>query len=430
MDMPQQEKKLFVAAPGTPGPESDPAQESLVGALQSGFTVLRLIMIVLVVLYLLSGIIPVEPGEQAVVVRLGKLMINDDPASPYYETPVFGEGWIWWALPDPIDDKIRIEGNVRRLTSEAFLFQLTREQRESNVDLGSIRRGRELDPGVDGAMLTGDKNLSHGRWSIEYRISNAAQFVRNVADHPDHPAVDHMLLRLLDSAILREVSYRKVEEVTRTRRDVIANDVHKRLQREIDALDLGIAVDKVIADTIVPPQVASAFDAVTRAQNERQQQQEAALATATETLNRVAGPQHREVLRRIERYSAAQLTAAPDDELEELRSAIDDALATAQGEVAAMLRDAQAEANSVREQISREYEEFRNRLEQYRLYPQQTKIQLWTRMLSTVLGTRQNEVFWIPDTEVIEILVNRDPNREIELERERLMRDVMGQMQE
>ena len=399
-----------------PGQASDPAQESLVSALRSSFAILRLIMYVLVILYISSGIFQIEPGDQGVVVRFGRLVDNPETGSQ-----VFTQGWKW-AWPDPIDEKIRLSGSVHRLETDAFLFKRRAEEIADETDISTIRWRTKLQPGVDGAMLTGDKNLSHGLWAVEYRIENAAQFVRTIGENPQK--LEPLLRRMFESRILREVSYRKVEEVTRTKRDIIADDVRRRLQQDLNQFEIGVQIVKVTADTVVPPRVAPAFDNVTKAENERKQQEDAAHQLATETLNQVAGPQYRDLLERIRRYGDAQLASEAPDKLEQLRAEIDDALPNAQGEVAARLRDARARADGTREEINREYQEFTYWLEQYRTYPRQTKIKLWSRMWNAVLSSNENEIFWVPNSDVIEILVNRDPQRAIEAERERLLQQV------
>jgi len=84
-----------------------------------------------------------------------------------------------------------------------------------------------------------------------------------------------------------------------------------------------------------------------------------------------------------------------------------------------LLRDAQSQANATREQISREYEEFVNYLEQYRGSPQVTALRLWLQMIEPVLTSKGNEIFFVPQGDEIEIIVNRDPRRLLEAERER-----------
>ena len=80
----------------TPPGNVDPAQESLVRALHASFNVLRVLMIVLVVLYLVSGLFRVEQGQVGLIARLGKLLTTQGEGGL---TPVYQPGW-HWALPD------------------------------------------------------------------------------------------------------------------------------------------------------------------------------------------------------------------------------------------------------------------------------------------------------------------------------------------
>lgn len=326
-------------------------------------------------------------------------------------------------MPDPFDEKIRLSGSIHKLEIDTFLFQRHQQEIEERTDIATIRPRRNmLTPGVDGAMLTGDKNLSHGLWEVEYKIVNAADFVTNVGERPAD--FEPLLQRLLESSVLREVAYHKVEDITRWKVDLIANRVARRLQRELGDLHVGVNVVKVNPTTIVPAQVDPAFKEVTRAEQEKKQQEHAAQRTATDILNQAAGPQHTELLESIRRYGAAQLAGADPRRLEELRDEIDLVLEGAQGRVAVMLREAQAKANTVREDVKREYEEYTYWLDQYRQFPGPTLVHLWARMRQDVLGSTDNEVFWVPNSDIIEILVNRDPNKAIEAEAARLRKQM------
>ena len=187
---------------------------------------------------------------------------------------------------------------------------------------------------------------------------------------------------------------------------------------------MGVGVVKVTGQAIVPAQVAPSFDQVTSAENERKRQEEQARQRATEILNQAAGAKYAELLERIRRYGAAQLADSDAERLTQMLTDIDAGLDQAQGQVAARLRQAQARANSEREQVDREYREFQEQLAQYRLYPTQTLVKLWSEMRDTVLNSKENEVFLVPEADVIEILLNRDPNKALEAERQRLQKQL------
>lgn len=388
----------------------DPAQESLASALRSGFNVLRVFMIVLVAFYLLSGVFQVRQGEEGLIVRFGKLVESGT------QGVVFEPGW-HLALPDPFDEKLILSQATQTLRVDSFVFQRRPEDRDKPLSETLLVKDN-LTPGVDGALLTGDKNLSHGVFRINYRITTADQFVRNVGDRVD--AARPLLSRLADTAVLRSASGREVEDVTRRGIEAFANDIQNLLQSELDLLESGITIDKVSAETIEPGRVRRAFLEVTEAENAKESSIKQAEQESSRILNQTAGAIYPGVLDAIRSYGAAQLTNADEDRLTALRDRIDAELDSAGGKVATRLREARSMASSIRERIQREYEEFFFYRNLYQKFPRLTLIGLWRDMRASVLGSKQNEVFYVPQLcDTIEILTNRDPQRLIEAEMEK-----------
>ncbi len=396
---------------------ADPAQQSLVQALRASFNILRVLMIVLVVLYIFSGVFRVEPGQQGLVARLGKLLEN-----PATESYVFRPGWHWRMLPDPFDQKYIVPGQVQTVTITTFMFQ--HPEAGTTKDLADIiRASGELEPGRDGAMLTGDKNLSHGRWQVQYQIDDAADFVQNIADTPAD--FEPLLQRLIETAVVREVAGRTVEEVTREAVDAVRQGVQRRLQRELDELDTGVRVVQIVANTIEPGPVRDAFVDVSRAENERQRLIREAEELATEILSRAAGDQYTELLRLIRAYGDAQLRGEEETVLTPLRAAIDAALEEAEareaGQVAVRMREARARANEINKRVESEYQEFMKRRQEIAAQPRIALLSQWVQVRERILTSLANEIFFIPDSDEIEILINRDVVRKRQLEQQRVL---------
>lgn len=416
------------ASSGAPVPfelPTDPAQESLVRALRASFNILRVLMIVLVVLYLLSGVFRVDPGQQGLVARLGKLREVRNEEGEL--TPVFAPGW-YWALPDPFDQKYILTGQVQKLVVTHFLF--THDQAATTRNLAEILMPKPaLVPGVDGAMITGDTNLSHGRWEVQYTIKDAALFVQNVGGSAAE--FEPLLERLTETAVVREVAGRTVEQVTRTALDAVRRGVQKRLQDALDRLETGVHVDQIVAHTIEPGAVRPAFLDVINAENEKLTSIREADQKASEILNRAAGGMHAEILEKIRAYGRAQLDGADQARLRPLLGAINDKLIEARdrgaGQVAVELRKARAEANAISEGLRRDFELFTKRLQQRKAQPRITVLDLWVQMRNEVFSHKENEVFFVPDSDEIEILINRDPLRQRELEEERTLRRQRGE---
>lgn len=403
--------------PQMPLIEQDPAQASLVAALRGGFNLLRVFMIVLVALYIWSGVFQVNENEQGLIARFGKLRTHEKEGQ---RTPVFGPGW-YVALPRPFDQQIRVPGTMQQLTTTHFLFRHGPDEQGKRLEEILPVGAQNLTPGQDGAMLTGDRNLSHGRWTVRYRITDPADFVEHIPGDPDDPnGFSPLLERLFESAIVRDVAGRTVDAVIREEISSMQNSVQNRLQASLDRLQAGVSVIAVEADTIEPGGlVREAFIDVTNAENQSQAMRDRAREQAAEILNAVAGglDTREAILSAIRAYGDAQAAHAPAAELDARRAAVERVLMDMKdrgvGDVAVLLREAEADAASISRSIEREYEEFVDYLALRKTRPRITLLERWTEMRRDILGNRRNEVFYVPGKDVIEILVNRDPRRQI-----------------
>lgn len=403
-------------------PFLDPAQESLSQALRAGFRVLSIIMIVLVVAYFASGWFQLDPGEQGLIVRLGALRENVSADDKFAGTRVFGPGW-HASLPDPIDEKIRLQGVTFRLEVNTFCFARKEDQRAKPLS-ETVPRREKIDPATDGTMLSGDRNLSHGVWTLEYQIADAERFVRHVGDRVE--AARPFLKAALENAVTETVAGAAVERITRTgirmEGEDVTLDVKLRLMQELNRFETGLTVVKVTAETIEPAEVREAFQRVTRAQNEQASAISEARKQRDEILNETAGPSYERLLAQIDAYGAAQAAGAAEADLAAQRAAIDSELELASGKVAVTLRDAYAHANEIRERARQEQEQFTHWLAAYRKSPRATAMRLWKDMRTAILNSKDNEVLFLPrSAESIEILTNRDPEKAIEAEREKYM---------
>ena len=393
---------------------SDPAQESLNQALRSGFNVLRIILVLLVIAYFASGIFQVAPGQQGLIVRFGELRMNTDPNGD--GTPIFGQGW-HMALPDPFDEKVLLTGQSLELSVPTFLFEPYEKERDKPVEEMTVPEREQLRPGIDGAMLMGDRNLAHGMWKITFRIIRADLFVHNIGEHPVQ--LEPLMRRLAEDSIIRAVASRTIEQVTREDRESVKESVKSRLQIRLDDLKSGVAVENIVYFAVEPGRVRRAFIEVTQAQNDREKMIKDAENDRLQRLNQAGGPRYESLLKAIDEYGAAQTAGANEARIAELRNAIDQQLDQAEGTVAVRLREAQNKANEQRESVRREFDRFEQYLAAYRRDPQVTAIRLWVEMRDAILSSKLNEIFYVPKAGVIEIQVNRDPLRQIEADRER-----------
>jgi regulator of protease activity HflC (stomatin/prohibitin superfamily) len=408
---------------GPPPSFSDPGAESLNQALRSGFNVLRIIMLVLIVAYIYRGVFQVFPNEQGLIVRFGRLRENDAPTTGIPSRYVFGPG-SHYALPDPFDQKIRVSIAPDNVEVQSFVFARSPEARDRPLET-TVPQREKLMPTVDGAILSGDQNLSHGTLEIEYRIADAEKFVRNVGEKPEQAR--GLIRPLAENAMTRVAAGLPVERLLRRGKpgEIVIDfviDVKKRLNEELDALNTGIIVDKVSSVTIEPGIVRSAFLSVSRSQQESEDTINIARTERVATLGSAAGAQdkYESLLKAIDEYGAAQTVGDDNAKLAALRDAIDVQLDTAEGEVARMLNEARAEASIRRDRVQSEYLSFLQHRDAFRKFPVLTAVRLWVAMRNTILGSRDNELFYVPKTGEIEIITNRNEERAKEIETDNL----------
>ena len=149
----------------------DTAGKSLTQALKVSFGILKLIMIAVVFLFLFSGVVQIQPGEQAIRLRFGKIQ---GPAEDVMLKP-----GIHFAFPEPINEIVRIPvEKVQTLQIDSFWYYET-DQEKLNPERKRQVRG-PLDPIRDGYCLTGsesltgeegtDYNIVHSKWTLTYKI--------------------------------------------------------------------------------------------------------------------------------------------------------------------------------------------------------------------------------------------------------------------
>jgi hypothetical protein len=249
--------------------------------------------------------------------------------------------------------------------------------------------------------------------------------VRNVGERKGQ--AEALIRPLAENAMTRVAAGMPVERLLRRGKpgEIVLDfvvDVKKRLNEELDALNAGIVVDKVNSDTIEPGIVRQAFLQVARAEQESEDARNVANKDRVGTLGSTAGVQEKyeALLKAIDEYGAAQALGADTARLAALRDAIDVQLDTAEGEVARLLNEARAQASIRRDRVQGEYQSFLQHRDAFRKFPVLTAVRLWVAMRNTILTSRDNELFYVPRSGVVEIITNRNEERAKEIETERL----------
>jgi membrane protease subunit HflK len=199
------------------------------------------VILVLLVLWGLSGFYRVQPDEQGIVLRFGA----------YNRTTTSG---LNYHLPYPIE--------------HALTPKVTRV---NTVDIGGVPRDAGGNPGGQGElqesrMLTGDENLVDVYFSVQWVIKDAQKYLFNIRNPED-------TVKAVAESSMREVIGRTpaIDAIVGNK-DQMADDTRKLMQQILDSYDSGIVISRINFNHRVdfPSQdVQDAFADVQSAKTER-----------------------------------------------------------------------------------------------------------------------------------------------------------------
>ena len=223
----------------TTGPQLPPDPDDIAPTTGASWTLKRVFLggllgVVLILLYLASGIFAVAPDEQAVVRRFGRLVARLGPG-------------IHYRLPWPVDRVDTLKTTAVMKTGAGFAL--------SEVE-GEVITGIEL--------LTGDTNIIGVGMVLQYVVQQPTDFLFEVEE-------PQTLIGSLAEAILTAtVIGMSVDEVLTTGRLAIQEHVKSNTQTALDRYQSGVQVTSANIMTItLDRSVAQAFQDVVNAQADR-----------------------------------------------------------------------------------------------------------------------------------------------------------------
>lgn len=241
------------------------------------YGVLVLIGLVAIVTLVMTMFCRVDASEQGIVLRFGKHVRTIDPG-------------LQMKMPWPIEQVYTVP--VRRVQTLEFGFNTVAAGRNTSY----APRNKINDEVAD--MLTGDLNLAHVEWIVQYRIQDAFDSLFSVGGGDDmywesvshkirsndvNPALPDTIRDVSESVMRKLVGDRSVDSVLTIVREEIASQAKREIQQMLDKFGTGVEVITVKLQTTSPPEeVKQAFQDVNRAQ----QQMERAVNEAEGERNR------------------------------------------------------------------------------------------------------------------------------------------------
>lgn len=239
-----------------------------------------ILVVLLLVIFGVSGFFQVQPEEVGVITRFGKYTRQVEPGLNF-KIP-----FVEQVNKVPVERQQKLE----------FGFRTTRP--------GVRTEYTQAGTGDESLMLTGDLNLADVEWVVQYRIDNPYNFLFRVRN-------PETTLRDISEAAMRQiVGDRTVNEVLTVGRTEIANSMEEYVQKLCREYSLGVKIDQVVLQDVNPPEsVKAAFNAV----NEAQQEKETLINQAKSEYNKViprARGQADETIQKAEGYATERVNRA------------------------------------------------------------------------------------------------------------------------
>lgn len=235
-----------------------------------------LVGIVVLFLWLASGIFIVQEGETAVVLTFGKYS---------YKTPT----GINWRAPYPIQTHEIV--NVSQFRTVEVGYSGSTRNKQANESL----------------MLTDDENIVDIQFAVQYKVRDADKWLFNNRE----PVA--MIKQVAESSIRDVVGKSKMDFVLYKGREKVASDVMRLMQDILDGYQSGVLITSIAMQGVQPPeQVQSAFDDVVKAGQDSVRQRNEGEAYAKDVILKADGTVSR-LIQDAEGYRARVVATAQGD---------------------------------------------------------------------------------------------------------------------
>ena len=394
--------------------QTDAASRSLADALHLSFRLLTLIMIFVLGLLLLTGLSQIHPGERGVKLLFGRIQGEGDER-------VLGEG-LKWSWPEPVGRVAKVHTGERKFVIDDFWYHET-PQLELDIERGIIS-SEGLRPGWDGALLTGDRTLVHVKFTCNYRIGIRAgqpsadaiiEFVSNTMDP------EEVIRSAVCNAAIRAAATRTVDSILTTGKEDFRRAVEDLAQGRLNEMRSGLRIESIqIGAPKVPLAAIAAFDDVSSARQEAQQQINKALGEANNMLARTAGASWKKLvgdpnppgkqpglLLQYARARERRDQAAAEALLEKINRLLLSNETT--GSAAGIINQARAYSATISQRVASRADRFRKLIDQFHATPALTLQKLWAETKEEILTSPSIEQYYLTAGEKVILRYNQPP---------------------
>ncbi|MFQ6105179.1 MAG: FtsH protease activity modulator HflK [Candidatus Glassbacteria bacterium] len=241
-----------------------------------------MIILILIAIWVLSGVYIVDPDEQGVVRRFGKMVRTTTSGINYH-------------LPWPIE-----RADTPKVTEVKRL-----EVGFRTIDPGPPARYRKV--AYESVMLTGDENIVDCEIIVQYKIKDAPDYLFNVRDK------EESIRAASESALRQIIGKHNIDEALTTGKHEIQVKTQELLQKIFDKYDFGLLVVAVQLQDVHPPKdVVQAFKDVASAKEDKNKLINLAQGYNNDVIPKTRG-QAQKILREAEAYREERINRAQGD---------------------------------------------------------------------------------------------------------------------
>lgn len=228
----------------------------------------------------------VQPEEQAVVKRFGKVVAIKPPG-------------LHFKLPFGIDRQTAVP--TARVLKLEFGF------RTASLSPAGTEYDKRRDHSGESLMLTGDLKVVDVEWVVQYRVDDPNKYLHRVRDLEE-------TIRDSSEAVMRRIVGNSLgSDVLTVKRVEISQAAKDELQAILDSFDMGVTVGTVELQDVTPPDpVKPAFNEVNQAEQEREQMINEAEKRRNQVVPRSRG-EARRMVEAAEGYRAQRVNRATGD---------------------------------------------------------------------------------------------------------------------
>jgi membrane protease subunit HflK len=239
-------------------------------------------VVLIIAIGALTSFYIVQPEEEAVVKRFGKVIGQKEPG-------------LHFKVPFGIDTAQMVP--TARVLKQEFGF------RTQGLD-GRTQYRKDGQLGDESLMLTGDLKVIDVEWVVQYRVSDPSKFLHTVRN-------PEQTLRDVSEAVMRRIVGNSLgSDVLTEKRVQVATSARLELQKAMDYFDLGLQISTIELQDVTPPgPVKPAFNEVNQAEQERERFINEAEKRRNQVIPRAEG-QARQVIAEAQGYAAKRVNSA------------------------------------------------------------------------------------------------------------------------